>query len=795
MWRLLTHPGTFHALVRAVATACGGGGWAFAWPGWAANGRALQHSASALSASRAGSSSGGALMASAEDDDEAAGAGGDGADGNEAEDAGAESEAADPTYFGAHPDPDWDRRVLSAEKELAFFKHRAIDGGEEPGTGAWELMMDKDLPHRLRYTAWRRTLPDGKTEYKSITVAPDSHPEEANDLFFDDAYRQQWDGMVTQHGVLEHGDFARRQQVVRWTRRFPFAFLSDRQYAIGRCMVREPASAWSPSADRTPGAATPSLDAPTLSSQVLYGLTRGVRHPREDRRTRVVRMDVFWSHWRSRGVPCPWGTGRMACESVLLHHEQFKIPENLARFAVRHGMWGFVRSLSTKTAQFVAARRERVPPDARDPQAYGAGCAPDPPTAEEVARAEADEAALARAAASGRSGGKGGKGGGGASRQGSLQSSLSEQLPPLLPAAAAAAAASADDDGAGASADTPPQIARTPSQAFSVASSEGTTASEAAASSAAAGAADPAFVSWAHSAPVVARLRSALPSAPPGAVSIHHSLSNASVAGLATVPSMVWSKIARVGSFGAGLAAMAASAAGGLGGGLGGGAGGGAGGAGAGHDADGTDSVVDFGGEGGGADTPSRRAGHGRDQSGGLGSPDAFVSVRPGPSSSGGGGGGGASLGGRSVSFARLGAARSGGGGGASLAEQQQKQQQQQARMAHQRAVTADAERHEQEDARAVRRRRAAAAVLAAGAIALAVGGGGIGSGGSSGRRRVVAALPSPAEEQRRRRERQRQHQELRRAEREREHEAKPQQQQRPQSPPLKAFPLLTRRV
>jgi hypothetical protein len=42
------------------------------------------------------------------------------------------------------------------------------------------------------------------------------------------------DGMVYHHEVLEHGDFSKRQQVVRWIRRFPFSFLSDREYVIAR---------------------------------------------------------------------------------------------------------------------------------------------------------------------------------------------------------------------------------------------------------------------------------------------------------------------------------------------------------------------------------------------------------------------------------------------------------------------------------------------------------------------------------------------------------------------------------
>lgn len=44
------------------------------------------------------------------------------------------------------------------------------------------------------------------------------------------------DGMVVHHEVLENGDFSQRQQVVRWIRRFPFKFLSDREYTIARRM-------------------------------------------------------------------------------------------------------------------------------------------------------------------------------------------------------------------------------------------------------------------------------------------------------------------------------------------------------------------------------------------------------------------------------------------------------------------------------------------------------------------------------------------------------------------------------
>lgn len=67
---------------------------------------------------------------------------------------------------------------------------------------------------------------------------------------------------------------------------------------------------------------------------------QAVTHPREYRNSSVVRMDTFWSHWQSRAAECPWGSGKPATETVLLHHEDFKIPERLARFAVIHGGLG-----------------------------------------------------------------------------------------------------------------------------------------------------------------------------------------------------------------------------------------------------------------------------------------------------------------------------------------------------------------------------------------------------------------------------------------------------------------------
>ena len=91
-------------------------------------------------------------------------------------------------------------------------------------------------------------------------------------------------------------------------------------------------------------------------------MLQSIEHPRAPPARGIVRMDVFWSMWRSRTIPCPHGSGRPACETVLLHHEQFKIPENLARFAVRAGMTGFVKKMGPAVKLFVDERRQRVSP-------------------------------------------------------------------------------------------------------------------------------------------------------------------------------------------------------------------------------------------------------------------------------------------------------------------------------------------------------------------------------------------------------------------------------------------------
>lgn len=56
-------------------------------------------------------------------------------------------------------DSDDGRGWYITQDDLGFFKYTAEQDGEVPGAGAWEQMMDKDIPNQIKYTSFRRTLP------------------------------------------------------------------------------------------------------------------------------------------------------------------------------------------------------------------------------------------------------------------------------------------------------------------------------------------------------------------------------------------------------------------------------------------------------------------------------------------------------------------------------------------------------------------------------------------------------------------------------------------------------------
>lgn len=94
------------------------------------------------------------------------------------------------------------------EEDLAFFKYHAVEDGPCDGASDWQLMMNKDIPGFVRYTSWRRTLPDGKTEYKSVTISPNATAREFSDMYLDDDFRRNWVSLA-QCSAMSRCSFAR----------------------------------------------------------------------------------------------------------------------------------------------------------------------------------------------------------------------------------------------------------------------------------------------------------------------------------------------------------------------------------------------------------------------------------------------------------------------------------------------------------------------------------------------------------------------------------------------------------
>ncbi|PNH02772.1 hypothetical protein TSOC_011214 [Tetrabaena socialis] len=210
----------------------------------------------------------------------------------------------------------------------------------------------KTPPPWRRCSAWRRYLPSGLTEYRSVMVMPDVSPLEYADFSLDDNARCQWEGFMVSAEILEAGDQRQRQQVVRWCRSFPFGFITDRQYVIARSLFSVTHDGvvhhgLPPPIGRRGGGGggggTAAVAAPAGGAvggddlapvADLYCITKSIDHPGAydgGGNGRVIQIPEYYSMWRCRTVACPWGGPRPAVEVVLLHSEDMRIPERLAR--------------------------------------------------------------------------------------------------------------------------------------------------------------------------------------------------------------------------------------------------------------------------------------------------------------------------------------------------------------------------------------------------------------------------------------------------------------------------------
>lgn len=248
-----------------------------------------------------------------------------------------------------------------------------------------------------------RLSQNGITEYKSTTITYDATAPEFMDFFLNDKLRPIWDNMITQTSVVENGDFSNRDQVVRWVRTFPFSFLSDREYVLARRAfvegdnhygitkaIKHPAvpvgrivrvddihSMWS---CRTSACfpTRPHMTPSACQNQCCHGRLTIRSRTAVFSTAAILQVFVMCQYAANklhnypfgscmltcadapRAVPSPRGNGELACETVLLHYENMKVAERLARFAVRHGMWGFIKKMGPCSRQFITERRKRV---------------------------------------------------------------------------------------------------------------------------------------------------------------------------------------------------------------------------------------------------------------------------------------------------------------------------------------------------------------------------------------------------------------------------------------------------
>jgi len=224
-------------------------------------------------------------------------------------------------------DPDAPGELVTQEDLRAF--HSAVTGTD--GLGAWEPFMEKQCGGGLvRYKCWRRWR-GVVTQYLSSTTIENVSPAVVTAFFLDDHARASWDDMLQHHEKLA-GPGGIESEIFRWERCFPF-FCSDRDYVFARRVFR---------------------DGPAEGDTTVT-ITKGVTHPSAPESDRIKRVTDYGSSWRCAAVPSQHGH-RWCTETVLLHHEDMHIQKDVARYAVRLGMWNVVKKMQPGLVVYVKER-------------------------------------------------------------------------------------------------------------------------------------------------------------------------------------------------------------------------------------------------------------------------------------------------------------------------------------------------------------------------------------------------------------------------------------------------------
>ena len=230
--------------------------------------------------------------------------------------------------------------------------------------GEWQEMMRKeDKETGSTYVAWRHILPYGGTEYLSKSTFQNCTPEELCDFFNSDQTRKAWDPLLIKSEIIER-DVNTGADLVYWERKLPV--ISNRDYVFSRRTWTEkqksPANQMfddltPPTTPMKGGGMRSAADflSPSTSKNnksVYFSITKGMSHPNVPKSKRVLRVDPYYSAWKVEAVPDFENEDEVrglkpytAARCTLIHFEEQHVQHDVARLAVRHGMWSVVKPM------------------------------------------------------------------------------------------------------------------------------------------------------------------------------------------------------------------------------------------------------------------------------------------------------------------------------------------------------------------------------------------------------------------------------------------------------------------
>ena len=230
--------------------------------------------------------------------------------------------------------------------------------------GEWQEMMRKeDKETGSTYVAWRHILPYGGTEYLSKSTFQNCTPEELCDFFNSDQTRKAWDPLLIKSEIIER-DVNTGADLVYWERKLPV--ISNRDYVFSRRTWTEkqksPANQMfddltPPTTPMKGGGMRSAADflSPSTSKNnksVYFSITKGMSHPNVPKSKRVLRVDPYYSAWKIEAVPDFENEDEVrglkpytAARCTLIHFEEQHVQHDVARLAVRHGMWSVVKPM------------------------------------------------------------------------------------------------------------------------------------------------------------------------------------------------------------------------------------------------------------------------------------------------------------------------------------------------------------------------------------------------------------------------------------------------------------------